>query len=120
MSDIEPTEGRTTIAPEVLLTIARLTTLSVPGVHRVWQIPTGSVKKVLKKGHVGEGIAIEIIDEVVYADIYVVLQKNVNVRDVSRKIQVEVTRAISEMVGMTVGSINIHVEDIYYPEEVEA
>ena len=120
MSNTETTEGKTTIAPEVLLTIARLTTLAVPGVSRVWQIPSGSVKTVLKKGHVGEGVAIEVIDDVVYGDIYVVLKSEVNVREVSRQVQVQVTRAISEMVGMNVGSINIHVEDIDYPEEVEA
>ncbi len=117
---MEQTEGKTTIAPDVLLTIARLTTLKVPGVSRVWQLPTASVKKLLNKGHVGEGVVIQIIDDVVYADIYVVLKSDVNVRDVSYKIQVQVTRAISEMVGMNVGSVNIHVEDIDFPEEAEA
>jgi uncharacterized alkaline shock family protein YloU len=117
---MEQSEGKTTIAPDVLLTIARLTTLSVFGVSRVWQLPTGSVKKLLNKGHVGEGIAIQIIDDVVYADIYVVLKNEVNVREVSYQIQVQVTRAIEEMVGMNVGSINIHVEDIDFPVENEA
>jgi len=120
MNDTEIPKGKTTIAPEVLLTIARLTTLNVPGVSRVWQLPTDSVKKVLKKGHVGEGVAIEVIDDVVYADIYVVLKNDMNVREVSYQIQAQVTRAISEMVGMNVGSVNIHVEDIDYPVESEA
>jgi uncharacterized alkaline shock family protein YloU len=56
---------------------------------------------------------------VVYADIYVILKNDVNVRDVSHNIQHEVSRAISEMVGMTVGRVNIHIEDIDYPMEAE-
>jgi uncharacterized alkaline shock family protein YloU len=62
---------------------------------------------------------IEVVDDVVYVDIYVVLNSDVNVRDVSHNIQHEVSRAISEMVGMVVGRVNIHIEDIDYPLEVE-
>jgi uncharacterized alkaline shock family protein YloU len=63
---------------------------------------------------------IEVEDDVVHADIYVILNHDVNVRDVSHNIQHEVSRAVSEMVGMTVGRVNIHIEDIDYPMEVEA
>jgi uncharacterized alkaline shock family protein YloU len=113
-------EGKTTIAPEVLLTIARLTTLNVNGVSRICHLPSAAMRKLFKRGHVDEGVAIEIIDGVVYADIYVILEHNYNVREVSHSIQVEVTRAITEMVGMQVGSINVHIEDIDYPSENEA
>jgi uncharacterized alkaline shock family protein YloU len=112
------TEGKTTIAPEVLLTIARLTTLDIEGVSRLSPVPAG-VNRLLKRGY-GEGVQIEIDDDSVFADIYVVLNNDVNVRDVSRTIQREVARAISEMVGMQVGRVNIHIEDIDYPEEIEA
>ena len=110
--------GKTTIAPDVLLTIARLSTLGIPGVNRMASIP-GGVNWIPKRSQ-AEGIRIEIEDDRVYADIYVILENNVNVRDVSRNIQSEVTRAISEMVGMDVGRVNIHIENIQYPTELEA
>jgi len=44
----------------------------------------------------------------------VIIQHDMNVREVSRSIQTQVTRAISEMVGMEVGRVNIHIEDIDY------
>ena len=113
-------EGITTIAPEVLLTIARLTTLNVEGVSRICHLPSAAMQRLFKRGHVDEGVAIEIIDDVVYADLYVILKHEFNVREVSHCIQVDVTRAITEMVGMQVGSVNIHVEDIDYPPENEA
>lgn len=110
--------GKTTIAPEVLLTIARLTTLSVPGVSRMSEV-SGGVNRLFKRG-IGEGVRIEIkADDSVYADLYVILKNDVNIRDVSREIQHQVARAISEMVGMQVGRVNIHIEDIDYPAEAD-
>jgi uncharacterized alkaline shock family protein YloU len=119
MNEPNPTQGTTTIAPEVLLTIAKLTTLNVNGVSRLSHVLSG-VNRFLKPTQYREGVHIEIIDEVVYVDIYVVLKNDVNVRDVSHNIQREVARAVSEMVGMQVGRVNIHIEDIDYPLEAEA
>jgi uncharacterized alkaline shock family protein YloU len=50
-------------------------------------------------------------------DLYLVLEKGINVRQVSRSVQDNVARAISDMVGMVAGRINIHIEDIYFPPE---
>jgi uncharacterized alkaline shock family protein YloU len=110
-------EGKTTIAPDVLLTITRLTALNVKGVSRLAPVPAASRPRWMQHGHLGEGIAIEIVDNVFYADIYLVLASDMNVRQVSRNVQQEIVRAVSEMVGMTVGRINVHIEDIDYPAE---
>jgi uncharacterized alkaline shock family protein YloU len=109
--------GKTTIAPEVLLTIARLNTLSVPGVCRLSNTP-GDVNQLLR-GTV-EGVRINVENGIVYGDIYVILNQNVNVREVGHAIQAKISRAISEMVGMEVGKINIHVEDIDYTPNKES
>jgi uncharacterized alkaline shock family protein YloU len=118
-SDHETVSGKTTIAPGVLHTIARLTALNVGGVSRLASSLSTSVNR-LFKGRYSEGIIIDIQDDVVYLDLFIILKSNVNIRDVSRNIQRNVARAISEMVGMQVGRVNIHVEDIDYPEEIEA
>jgi uncharacterized alkaline shock family protein YloU len=111
--------GKTTIAPEVLLTIARLTTLDIAGVSRMSPVP-GGVNRLFNRG-ISEGVRIDIReDDTVFADLFVILQKDVNIRDVSREIQHKVARAISEMVGMQVGRVNVHIEDIDYPMEPEA
>jgi uncharacterized alkaline shock family protein YloU len=110
-------QGKTTVAPEVLLTIARLTTLDVAGVSRMGNVPGGANK--LFSRRFGEGVRINVENDTVSADIYVILKDNVNIRDVSRNIQRDIARAISEMVGMQVGRVNIHIEDIDYPVEEE-
>jgi uncharacterized alkaline shock family protein YloU len=119
MKDDDPSQGTTTIAPDVLLTIAQLTTLNVAGVSRLSHVQT-QVNQLLKRTQKREGVLIEVVDDVVYADIYVVLKNEVNVRDVSHNIQYEISRAISDMVGMSVGRVNIHIEDIDFPPEAEA
>jgi uncharacterized alkaline shock family protein YloU len=107
--------GKTTIAPDVLITIARLTALSVPGVARLAVTP-GDINRLFNHGF-NDGVHISVENNTVYADLYVILCRDVNVRDISRIIQTQVARAISEMVGMEVGRVNIHVEDIDYSVE---
>ncbi|MBN2501554.1 MAG: Asp23/Gls24 family envelope stress response protein [Anaerolineales bacterium] len=116
MSEDPRPPGLTTIAPDVLIAIARLTTLNVEGVSHMNPAP-GGVNRLLKRGHQGEGVFIEIHEDVVGVDIYVVMNNGVNIRKVSREIQEDVSRAISEMVGMQVGQINVHIEDIFFPPE---
>jgi uncharacterized alkaline shock family protein YloU len=111
------TPGKTTIDIDVLLTIARLTTLSVPGVSRMSRVPTKRVRSIFLKKHADQGVYIDVEDDIVNVDLYVIVKSDVNIREVGRNIQTAVARAITEMIGMQVGQINIHVEDIDYPEK---
>lgn len=110
--------GKTTIAPDVLVTIARLTTLSVAGVSHL-AIGPSEVNRIFKKGD-QQGVRINVENNTVNADLYVVMKRDVNVRDVARNIQGQVARAISEMVGMEVGKVNVHIEDIDYQLEEQS
>ena len=119
MSDQSITPGKTTISIDVLLTIARLTTLDVPGVSRMSSVPSRRFKTMLLHRQEDDGLHIEVVDDLVYADLYVVLDPDVNIREVGRNVQIAVARAITEMIGMQVGVVNVHVEDIDYPEVPE-
>lgn len=113
-----PAKGTTTVAPEVLLTISQMATLTTPGVSRMSNTP-GGVNRLFKRGP-GEGVRIDIREDVVYMELYLILKRDYNIRDVSRQVQRNVARSVSEMIGLPVGRINIHVEDIdYTPESSE-
>lgn len=114
MEKSELQAGKTTISPEVLVSIALLATMSVEGVSRMIPGPR-DVNTLFKKG-LAEGVGISVEDNIVFTDLYVVLKKGVNVREVCRQIQNQVSRSISEMVGMEMGRVNVHVEDIDYLE----
>jgi len=113
MSD--STQGKITVAPDVLVDIARMAALSVTGVSRMAQV-TGGVNKLFKRG-ISDGVRIEVEDNIVTASLYLILKPDVNLREVSRNVQVQVSRALQEMVGMDVNSVEIHIEDIDYEEE---
>ena len=108
-------QGKTTVSPDVLVTIARLSALSVPGVSRMAHIP-GGVNRLFKRG-IGDGVRIEVEDNVVVANLYLILKQHVNIREVSRNVQQQVARALQEMVGMDIGGIDIHIEDIDEDDE---
>jgi uncharacterized alkaline shock family protein YloU len=106
--------GTTTMAPGVLVTLAKLTALSVPGVADVAPLP-GGVNRLFRRG-VSEGVQIQVDETCVCIDLYLILRHNTNVRDVSRKVQAEVARAIEEMIGMQVTRVDVHIEDIDYSD----
>jgi len=112
MADNIRPAGKTTIAQDVLISIARLTALSVPGVSKL-VFKNKEVNRLFRKPGT-DGVDISVEGNTVYVDIYVIIKRDMNVRDVSRTIQSQVSRAISEMVGMEVGKVNVHVEDIDY------
>ena len=110
--------GKTTVAPDVLVEIARMAALKVKGVHAMAPIP-GGVNRLFRRGN-NDGVRITIEEDVVEADLYIILESGINIRDISRTIQQKVTRAVTEMVGMDVGEVNIHIENIAYESEEEA
>jgi uncharacterized alkaline shock family protein YloU len=118
MSEAYPRRGKTTIAPDVLNTIARLSTLSVPGVARMSAGPV-AMGRLFQRGQT-DGVRVEIRDHAVAVELYVVIQHDASVKDVSREVQNAVARAIEEMVGMDVLEVNVHIDDVAYPESKAA
>jgi uncharacterized alkaline shock family protein YloU len=78
----------------------------------------GGVNRIFRRGS-GEGVRIEVEDGTVSVDLYLILAHNTNVREVSRKVQAEVARAIEDMVGMKAKRVDVHVEDVDYSETEE-
>jgi len=109
--EAEPKIGKITIAPEVLETTARLTTLAVPGVARLISPP--GMPRLLRH----DGVKIEVTGNSVRVKLYVVTEPRVNMLSVGRQIQAEVTRAIRDMIGMEVQSVDVYVEDVAHPAE---
>jgi uncharacterized alkaline shock family protein YloU len=114
MDDIDA-PGKVVIAPEVLITIARLSTLSVPGVVRMAPVP-GGMDRYFRRGF-ADGVRIRVQDHHILADLYVVVRGDANVHAVSAAVQTEVARAMDEMVGMEARMVNVHVEDVAFAEE---
>ncbi len=112
MSNDQRPPGKTTVSPQVLAAIARMATLSVPGVKAVAPV-AGSVDRLFRP-RAADGVRLMLQGNLITADIYLVVKDGVNIREVGRDVQHQVARAIQEMVGMDIARIDVHVEDIEY------
>ena len=115
MDDEKYSAGKTTIEPGVLIQIVRLAALSVPGVGKLASGPR-NLDSIIKKNYSG-GVLIEVENNTVYADVFLIMKHDADLHATGKLVQNKVNRAITEMVGMDIGKINIHIEDIDFQSE---
>jgi len=118
MKTNEDAIGNTTIDPDVILTIIRLAVLEVPGVCRMASGPAG-IDDLVKKFY-SEGVKIDVEDHTIYVDVFLVIYLDVDLRSVARKVQEEVSRSIEDLVGMNIGRVDVHIEDIEFRKKETA
>ncbi|MHB1415554.1 MAG: Asp23/Gls24 family envelope stress response protein [Chloroflexota bacterium] len=104
--------GSVRVSPSVLAAIARLTTLDVPGVSRMSNGLVGGMSRLIGRENQAAGVKLQVTEGVVTVDLHVVIKSGFNMLDVGTRIQEDVNMALSKMVGMPVGDINIYVEDV--------
>lgn len=112
MSAYNRPSGRTTVSPHVLMAIARMAALGVPGVATVGR--PASSRGYQRGAHMKSGVLLVTQDDQISGDMHLIIKSGVNVREVCRNVQEQVARALQEMAGMTVAGLDIHVEDIDY------
>ena len=115
---MEETLGKITIAPEVLVTIAQLTALNTPGVARLCSGVPARVTQWLGGVALGNGVQVEVRDNTVAVDLYLVAQRGANLLQLGRKLQEAIARAVEDIVGMPVREVNVRIEDVA-PEAAE-
>jgi uncharacterized alkaline shock family protein YloU len=103
MNQDQRVAGSTTIAPEVIETIIRMTAMETPGINRV---PVSNSKPPVR---------ISVDAQTVNADVYVILDYNQNILDIGKRLQENFSRAISETIGMKPGLLNVHIVDFEPP-----
>ncbi|MCS7221239.1 MAG: Asp23/Gls24 family envelope stress response protein [Anaerolineae bacterium] len=110
--------GKVIIAPEVLTTIVRLTALSQPGVRRMAPAfpPLG---RLWGRADTAEGVHLDIADDSVAVDLYIIADASVNMRELGETLQREIARAIQDMVGMMVRQVNVHIDGVEFASTSE-
>jgi uncharacterized alkaline shock family protein YloU len=106
-------QGKITVAPEVVLDIIRQAVLYAEGVVGMAPIPP-RVDRIFRRLITGEGIAMEILEDSVTIDLYIVAEE-VDLLALSHRVQREVVRSMDKLVGLNVREVNIHIEDVAYP-----
>jgi uncharacterized alkaline shock family protein YloU len=99
------------VARQVLVTIIVNVALETPGVIRMAQ-GSDQWARFLGREIPRQGVALTIKDNIVSADLYIVVASGVTVVEVGSLIQAEVASAIEEMVGMQMREVNIYIQDV--------
>jgi uncharacterized alkaline shock family protein YloU len=108
---VQQSLGRVTIAPNVLVTIVQKTAASVAGVAQLYEA-TPNVRRLLGFHTVGRGVVVRVVDDQVAVDVYLIARRGVDLLQMGRQLQHDVTRAIQDIVGKPVREVNVHVEDV--------
>lgn len=103
--------GAVTIAPEVLMDIVRLTALATPGVAALSPDHPNPMSRIFS-GKITRGIRLELQDSAVSIDLHVIVEPETQMLPLAHSLQLDISRAIQEVVGMPVRAVNIHIEDV--------
>ena len=97
------------ISEEVIATIAEKVVLNVAGVFSL----SGGLNVLGKK--IGtQGIKVDITKKDVSLDVYIVVNYGVKIPDIAWEIQDKVKKELENMTGMTVTTVNVHIQGINY------
>ncbi|MCA9974159.1 MAG: Asp23/Gls24 family envelope stress response protein, partial [Anaerolineales bacterium] len=91
-------------------------TTRMEGIQRMAAVPA-DVARLFRRSIQHDGILLNLSEDKVKFDIYVIMNPNVNIMETSRALQAAVVEAIDTMVGIPVDAVNIHVEDVVYSQE---
>lgn len=119
---LQSSQGRTTIADNVVQKIAYLAAREVSGVYELGggaartlgalreRIPGASQAS-------GQGVSVEVGETQTAVDIELVTEYGVSIADVARSVRNNVISAVEGMTGLEVTEVNVSVNNIHLPGE---
>ena len=113
MNETQESIGRIEVVPEVLVTIARYAVQGIEGVQQLAQVPA-DMARFFQRSLRQDGVLLDLSENKVRFNIYVIMAPHVNLLETSRAIQHAVSEAIDTMVGIPVDAVNVFVEDVHY------
>ncbi|MGM8213467.1 Asp23/Gls24 family envelope stress response protein [Virgibacillus sp. W0430] len=107
-----PDLGKVEIAPEVIEVITGIAASEVGGVSAMrGNFATGVVERLGKKAH-NKGVKVDLTDDGIVIDLYVVLHYGVTIPEIAQKLQSTIRQSLKSMTALEIAEINIHVVGI--------
>jgi len=111
--------GEIKISPDVISVIAHTVASEVEGVAGMNPNIADNISSVLGRKNIPKGVKVDLNDKNVNIDFYIVVDYGARIQDVAWKIQERVKSAVESMTGLTVSSINIHVQGVSFEKVKE-
>lgn len=109
-------KGTINISEEVVAAIAAVAVSEVEGVFGLSSSFTTDLKELLGKKNLSKGVKLNIEDEVVAVECFVVISYGFEIPAVAASIQENVVSAVESMTGLTVSTVNVNVVGIGTPK----
>ncbi|UOQ93699.1 Asp23/Gls24 family envelope stress response protein [Halobacillus shinanisalinarum] len=103
------TLGNVEIAPEVIEVIAGIAVSEVAGVASMrGNFASGVVERLGKKNH-GKGVKVELTEDGILIEAFVVMDYGISIPDTAKKIQDNTRQALKNMTALEIKEINVHI-----------
>ena len=112
--DDRGTLGVTRVANDVVAWIAALTALQVDGVHAMYRPGGQSIERILRRRVAHRGARVELRDDGLRIDLWIVMEAGANVAAVGAEVQGAVGDAIRRMLGLPLAAVNVFVSEVVF------
>lgn len=110
--------GNIRISADVVSTIAGIATTELEGVAGMYSSFAGGIaEKLGAKKNPSKGVKIEMSEDTVSIDLYIVVDYGVRIPELSWEIQENVKNNVETMTGLAVQKVNIHIEGVSFEKE---
>lgn len=123
MSDNIINEGReygsVKISDDVVAIIAGVAATEIPGVAGMSGGITGGITEMLGMKNLSKGIKVELGNEEVAVDIFIIVEYGSNITEIGKKVQENVKSSIETMTGLNVVEVNVNVQGVNIQKEAK-
>lgn len=104
--------GKVEIAPEVIEIITGIAVSEVEGISTMrGSLASDVVERFGKKSH-SKGVKVELTEQGVFIDLYVILNYGVSIPKTAQNIQTNVKQTLKNMTALEIQEVNVHVVGI--------
>lgn len=108
------------ISEDVVSVIAGIAVSEVPGVVDTAGGFAGGISEVLSgKKKLSKGIKVEVGEKETKIDVNIIVEYGTRIPDVAFEIQNKVKKSVKEMTGLDVLEVNVHVQGVKTPADIE-
>lgn len=111
--------GTIHIADEVVSIIAGLAATEVEGVAGMSGGIAGGIAEILGRKNFSKGVKVEVGEKEAAIDLYIIVKYGVRIPDIALNVQEAVKAAIENMTGLSTVEVNVHVQGVGFPEDVQ-
>ncbi len=114
---LQTEDGTVRIADEVVSTIAGLAAIEKEGIAGMSGGIAGGIAEALGRKNLSKGVRVEVGEEEVIVDLYIIVNYGVRIPDVAWNVQESVKNAVESMTGLKVLKVNVHVQGVHFPRK---